>query len=129
MATITGTSGNDNLSGTSGGDVFLPGAGTNYMLGKAGNDAFVVRLADLESGAKNTIYDFGGAGGYTAGNNDFLALTGFSAGGSLVGVQDSSVVANLAYYTFHDNASGHDFIIAITSTNGKHLAAGDFNFY
>jgi len=151
MTQITGTAGNDTLVGGAGdnhmvggagADVLVAGSGSNEMIGDntqsvqavvggAGNDAFVISLKSLEAGGSDVIYDFGGAGGWSATNNDFIAFTGFSAGSGVTNIVDSTKVAGLAYYTLHDAASGQDFTVAIESTDGNHLAksTGDFNFY
>ncbi len=146
VTTINGNGGNDRLtggwgenhiSGGTGNDILQAGAGVNFMLGgvspadpmSSGKDTFIISLNALNAGAQVTIYDFGGAGGFSSVDNDFVAFTGFSAGSSIASVQDSGVDPNLAYYTIHDALSGNDFMIAIRSTNGAHLGAGDFNFY
>jgi Ca2+-binding RTX toxin-like protein len=151
MTAITGTSGADTLVGGagdnhmvggSGSDVLVAGSGSNEMIGDnttsvqnvvggAGNDAFVITLKSLQAGGSDVIYDFGGAGGWSAGNNDFIAFGGFSAGSTVTNIVDSTKVAGLAYYTLHDAATNADYTIAIESSDGKHLskATGDFNFY
>lgn len=134
---LVGGTGTNYLSGGIGNDLLQAGTGKNFMLGGvspniaalSGKDTFVVSLKALQAGAEVTIYDFGGAGGYNALDNDFLALTGFSAGSSITSVVDSTAAPDLAYYTIHDAASAADYLIAIRSTNGNHLGAGDFNFY
>jgi len=140
--TLIGGAGNNHMVGGSGADVLVAGAGSNEMIGDntasvqstvggAGNDAFVISLKSLEAGGSDVIYDFGGAGGWSATNNDFIAFTGFSAGSGVTNIVDSTKVAGLAYYTIHDAATGDNFTVAIESTDGNHLAksTGDFNFY
>jgi len=134
---LLGGAGTNHLAGGAGNDTIQAGSGINYMLGDSspanpvtgGKDTFVVSLNALKAGAAVTIYDFGGAGGYAAHDNDFLAFSGFKAGGSITNIVDSGVDSHLAYYTIHDNLSGLEFTVAIRSANGNHLGAGDFNFY
>jgi Ca2+-binding RTX toxin-like protein len=127
--TINGTSGTDYIDAGAGNDHLYGGKGTDYLYGGLGNDTFKVKLSDLQAGAYTTIYDFGGAGGWNAGNNDFLALVGFSAGSTLSVQKDSTVNPGLTYYTIHDQATNADFTIAIKSLNGTHVSTGDYNFY
>ncbi len=127
--TTYGTPGDDTINGTSGNDKIDAGAGNDHLYGGLGNDTFKVKLTDLQAGAYTTIYDFGGAGGYNASNNDFLALVGFSAGSTLSVQKDSTVNPGLTYYTIHDAATNADYTIAIKSLNGTHVSTGDYNFY
>lgn len=127
--TINGTDGTDYIDAGAGNDFLYGGKGTDYLYGGLGNDTFKVKLTDLQAGAYPTIYDFGGAGGYNAGNNDFLALVGFSAGSTLTVLKDSTVNPGLTYYTLHDQATNTDYTIAIKSLNGTHVSTGDYNFY
>ncbi len=134
---LTGGWGENHISGGTGNDILQAGAGVNFMLGgvspsdpaSSGKDTFIISLNAMKAGAEVTIYDFGGAGGYSSVDNDFVAFSGFSAGSSIASIQDSKVDPNLAYYTIHDALSGSDFTVAIRSTNGAHLGTGDFNFY
>ncbi len=134
---LLGGSGTNHMSGGLGNDTLQAGSGVNFMLGDTspsnpaagGKDTFIVSLNALKAGAAVTVFDFGGAGGYAASDNDFMAFTGFSAGSWISSVTDSKVDSHLAYYTLHDNLSGLEFTVAIRSTNGHHLGAGDFNFY
>lgn len=133
-ATLRGTSSNDRLQGT---------GGNNTYYGGGGNDSFLVSLASLQASTGSTyngsikadaaILDFGGAGGYSSGENDFLALTGFSAGSTLTfahyGQTASGTDFTTQTYMVHDAATNVDYTIHIHSTNGKLLAAGDYNFY
>lgn len=126
---INGTDGDDNIDGRFGNDLLYGGKGTDHLYGGLGNDTFKIKLTDLQAGAYTTIYDFGGAGGYQAANNDFLALVGFSSGSTLSVLKDSTVNPGLTYYTIHDQASNTDFTIAVKSLNGTHVSTGDYNFY
>jgi len=137
-AIVHGTSGSDMLYSTGGGETYYGGAG---------NDSFVISLKSLQAPATDgltyhdtikadaAILDFGGAGGWSATNNDFLALTGFSAGSTFTfakyGVHGSGVDVTSQFYTIHDAATNHDFTIFIHSTDGKLLSkgTGDVNFY
>lgn len=145
MPIITGTSGSDHLGGTSGNDAIAGGAGVDYMYGGTGNDAFVIRLSDMDASlttnttpgtqAQDFIYDFYGAGTYQAGNNDFLYLDGFGAGSTLTflgyGYNSSEPGGdtNAQYYSIHSTTTGLDYVIAIGSMNGNQLVLGDYNFY
>jgi Ca2+-binding RTX toxin-like protein len=139
---VTGTSGSDHLHGTNGSDMLAGGAGVDYMYGGAGNDSFVIKLSDMDSTlnsatstagkSQDYIYDFGGAGGWAASNNDFISLTGFGAGSTMK--FDSYASASdhtMQYYTIHSTTTGQDYQIFVHSTNGQLLstAKGDFNFY
>lgn len=132
-AHISGTSGNDKLEGTGGNDLYYGGAG---------NDTFIVTAASLAAStsvtngihAEAVIYDFGGAGGWSATNNDFLALEGFGAGSTLTfarygGNADGSANTTYQYYTVHSASTGADYTIFVHSVDGKLLGAGDYNFY
>lgn len=139
---IHGTSGDDMLYGTG------AASGGQTYYGGAGNDSFVISLASLQAAASTTgksyngtiaadaaILDFGGAGGWSATNNDFLALVGFSAGSSITfdhyGKPGGVTDVTTQFYTIHDAASNTDYSIYIHSTDGKILskATGDLNFY
>lgn len=130
---LAGTDGSDKLQGNGGGDVYYGGAG---------NDTFIIKAADLISGpsqvnniaATDVIFDFGGAGGWGASNNDFIALVGFGAGSTATFSHyghnaDTSVNSNYQFYTVHDTTTGTDTTIFVNSLNGKLLGAGDFAFY
>ncbi len=130
---IAGGAGNDRLEGHS--------AFTQYY-GGAGSDTFILgaKFADLAHQGASTVFadqfayvaDFQGAGGWSATNNDFLALSGFGAGSHLdlvhTGVSGSTG-ATLYYYTITDGVTGHVVNFEINSTNGHALAAGDYAFY
>ena len=107
-------------------------AAPQQIVGTSASDSFSVKMKDLSSsaiGVQKAISAFGGAGTWTAGDNDFLALSGFSKGSSLVWDHDSPANSHIEYYRIHDAQSGHDFMITINSTDGHHLAKGDFAFY
>lgn len=136
--TLVGGADNDTIVGGAGNDYIKGGAGNDYLYGGAGNDQFVFQKGDLDawtpSGGGDTIMDFQGAGGYSATDNDFIVFSGFgttSSGASLTYLGTSSHVANLQYYSVTADAShgGASYHLAIISTNGQHLAAGDYNFY
>ncbi len=130
---LAGTGGNDKLQGNGGGDVYYGGAG---------NDTFIIKASALIGGPTSTsninatdvIFDFGGAGGWVATNNDFIALVGFGAGSTISFAKyganaDTTVNMHLQYYTVHDTTSGMDATIFVNSVNGNKLTAGDFAFY
>jgi len=145
MPIITGTSGSDHIGGTGGNDALAGGAGVDYLYGGAGNDAFVIKLSDLDASlnansglsgkAQDFIYDFHGAGVYEAGNNDFLYLQGFGAGSTITfvgyGYNSASPGGDVhaQYYSIHSTITGLDYVIAVGSSNGNQLVAGDYNFY
>jgi len=134
---INGTDGADKISGTSDRDVLSGYGGTDKLYGNAGKDAFVIRLSDFDAATKiqDVIYDFGGAGGYSSTNNDFISLLHFGAGstfsfakyGAVNGVEDT----NIQYYTINSTETGLDYTILVHSINGKLLSQskGDLNFY
>ncbi len=130
---MAGTGGNDKLQGNGGGDVYFGGAG---------NDTFIIKASALIGGPTSTsninatdvIFDFGGAGGWAASNNDFIALVGFGAGSTITFANyghnaDTTVNMQLQYYTVHDTTTGMDATIFVKSVNGMKLVAGDFAFY
>jgi len=145
MPIILGTGSSDHIGGTASNDALAGGAGVDYLYGGAGNDAFVIRLSDMDpslSGAsslagksQDVIYDFHGAGVYEAGNNDFLYLDGFGVGSTITFVgygQNSSSPGDdihAQYYSIHSTITGLDYVIAIGSMNGNQLVLGDYNFY
>lgn len=145
MPTINGTSGSDHIGGTNGGEALAGGGGVDYLYGSDGNDAFVIRLSDLDASlnsntglggqAQDVIYDFNGAGTYEAGNNDFLYLKGFGEGSTITfigyGYNDSNPDGDptAQFYSIHSTLTGQDYIISIGSNNGNQLVLGDYNFY
>lgn len=145
MPIIPGTSGSDHLGGTDGNDALAGGAGVDYLYGGAGNDAFVIKLSDMDPSlnsatgiggkAQDVIYDFHGAGVYEAGNNDFLYLQGFGVGSTITfvgyGYNSSNPGGDIhaQYYSIHSTITGLDYIISLGSVNGNQLVIGDYNFY
>jgi Ca2+-binding RTX toxin-like protein len=137
-----GTSGHDRIAGTGGNDKLQGNGGGDVYYGGTGNDTFIIKAADLQFGpatnnniaATDVIFDFGGAGGWAATNNDFIALVGFGAGSTATFSHyghnaDSSVNNNYQFYTVHDTATGYDSTIFVNSLNGNKLTANDFAFY
>jgi Ca2+-binding RTX toxin-like protein len=145
MPFYKGTTGDDKIGGSSGKDSLIGGQGVDRLYGSAGNDAFVIRLSDFDAslndnasiGAKTQdfVYDFHGAGGYEAGNNDFLYLAGFGAGSTITftgyGYNSANPGGDIhaQYYTIHSTTTGLDYVISVGSTNGNLLKLGDYNFY
>lgn len=145
MATIYGTDGSDKIGGTSAGEALVGGKGKDYFYGGGGNDAFVIKLSDMDASlngadglgakAQDVIYDFHGAGVYEAGNNDFLYLEGFGAGSTLTFVgygynsENPGGDIHAQFYSIHSTITGLDYIISIGSMNGNQLITGDYNFY
>jgi len=125
---ISGTGGNDKLQGNGGGDVYFGGAGS---------DAFVIKANDLIHGpssvnnipATDVIYDFSGAGGWQATNNDFIAFEHFGKGSTLNFQKYAGNDVHMQFYTIHDTTTNADYSIFIHSLNGKQLVLGDYNFY
>jgi hypothetical protein len=129
------------VSGTSGGDALGSNVGNTVFFGGAGNDAFIIKASAIESSstaattngyhAQDVIYDFGGAGGWSATDNDFLSLRGFGAGSTLTLASSHALDDGSAaqYYTIHNATSGVDSTLFIHSMNGKTLQLGDYNFY
>lgn len=144
MADVINTTPGANVTGTSGGDMLYGTGGNNAYYGSTGNDSFVLSLSALQASAANggtsyggtiaadaAILDFGGAGGWAASNNDFIALIGFSAGSTFTFDHYGTAGNTTQFYTIHDAASGQNFEIYVHSTDGKLLskATGDVNFY
>lgn len=130
--TVNGGSGTDHIDGGAGNDYINGHEGNNLLYGGAGNDTFVISLKDLAAGATNYIQDFGGAGGWNAGANDFLALTGFSAGSTLTATTIHAPDAKgyvLITYTLHDAATNTDYTFLLNSTSAKVLGATDYQWY
>ena len=135
----------DALSGTSGADKLQGAATFNQYYGSAGNDTSIISAKTTElahEGASKGFTDqafyaadFGGAGGWSSSNNDFLAFSGFGAGShiDLVSSKDNHSVnaptAVLYYYTITDGVTGEVHNFMVNSTNGHALAKGDYNFY
>ena len=89
----TGTSSSDHLAGTGGNDQLQGGSGIDYYYGAGGNDTFKLTAKDFDTTSgdcQKFIYDFGGAGGWSASNNDFLNLSGFGAGAKLTFDHDAA---------------------------------------
>ena len=137
---VAGGSGNDRLQGN---------AAFNQMYGGAGNDTFILsakaaygsdgRSPGAVQGETNVftdqfayLTDFHGAGGRVAGENDFIAFSGFGAASTLTLVDNSPSPTSggrLLQYTLTDSNSGATFNILVNSVNGQTLSAGDFAFY
>lgn len=133
----------DKIAGTSGNDRLQGHAAFNQYYGGAGNDTFIisydwaVKSGAVEGASTNFndqfayITDFGGAGGWAATSNDFVAFTGFGAGATLdfVSSRDSGTAgAKLVQYNV-TTATGEVYNVLINSLNGKVLAQGDYAFY
>jgi Ca2+-binding RTX toxin-like protein len=142
MAIVSGTSSADKLSGTAGNDMIQGFGGKDALYGSTGNDAFVIRLSDFDASlnsassfggrSQDLVYDFGGAGGWSATNNDFISLLGFGAGSTMSFAKYGSATDHtLQYYTIHSTTTGLDYTVFIHSLNGNLLskATGDLNFY
>ena len=135
----------DTLSGTTGGDKLQGAATFNQYYGSAGNDTFIISAKTTNlahEGATTTftdqafyITDYGGAGGWSSSNNDFIAFSGFGAGTHIDLVKTSlnhsvnAPNAVLCYYTITDGVTGDVHNFMVNSTNGHVLGAGDFAFY
>ncbi len=129
-------------SSSAGKDTLEGHSSFNQYYGGDGSDTFILGAkfaATAHQGASTTfadqfayIADFQGAGGYSATNNDFLALSGFGSGShiDLVHTGTSGTAgAMLYYYTITDGVSGAVVNFEINSTNGHALGAGDYAFY
>ncbi|MEH3038225.1 MAG: hypothetical protein PGN23_17290 [Sphingomonas adhaesiva] len=134
----------DNLAGGAGNDRLEGHAANNSYYGGAGNDTFIISGKFAESsgaheGASRAfgdqfafVTDFGGAGGWSASNNDFIALIGWGAGSTLTlngPAGDGANGAKVYYYTITDGVTGNVFNMEINSLNGKELGKGDYAFY
>ena len=102
------------------------------LTGTKNTDTFPVHMSDFNvqaTGVQLAIKPFGGAGGNTtAKDNDFLWMSGFSHGSTVLWNHDSPTDSHLGYYNVHDALSNHDFLMTIYSTDGKHVTAADFGF-
>ena len=136
--TLKGGAGNDKLLGGAGNDYLQGGTGNDVLVGGTGNDTFFFKKGDLDawtpSGGGDLIQDFSGAGTYLAGNNDFLAFDGFgtiASGATFSLIQVSAHNASLQYYKITADVAhgGATSILALISTNGNLLSAGDYAFY
>lgn len=142
---VQGDGGGDRLAGGAGNDRLEGHSATNSYYGGAGNDTFIIsgkfaESAGAHQGASRAIgdqfafvTDFGGAGGWSASNNDFIALIGWGAGSTIAlngapGVSGNNG-AKIYYYTITDGVTGHVFNMEINSLNGKALGQGDYAFY
>lgn len=130
---LNGGTGNDRLTGGAGNDKLTGGAGQDRMSGGAGNDTFIFYAGDL-NGTKGTadhIIDFQGAGTNTnpAGDHDFIALFGYSAGSTLTYAGNAN--ASTQYYYVNDaSVPGNSGYIMVQMADGtSHLGAGDFKFF
>lgn len=145
MPAYRGTSSDDKIGGSAGNDSLIGGKGVDRLYGSAGNDAFVIKLSDFDPSlnanasigatVQDFVYDFHGAGGYQAGNNDFLYLSGFGAGSTITfnsyGYNSANPGGDVhaQYYTIHSATTGLDYVISVGSVNGNLLKIGDYNFY
>ena len=112
--------------------VAAPAAPLKTLEGTAATDHHQIKLSDLDvhaTGVQVKINAFGGAGQWQATDNDWVSLLGFSKGSTLSWNHDSATDSKDGFYTLHDAATNHDFSVEIYSTDGKHAALGDFNFY
>ncbi|MEH3045540.1 hypothetical protein [Sphingomonas adhaesiva] len=134
----------DKVAGGSGNDRLQGNAAFNQMYGGEGNDTFILSAkgaygAGAHQGQSSAfgdqfayITDFGGAGGYSSTNNDFLALSGFGKASTLTLVDthaSGTPGALLLQYALTDSNTGAVFNILINSVNGKTLGQGDYAFY
>ncbi|TVV71091.1 M10 family metallopeptidase C-terminal domain-containing protein [Sphingomonas solaris] len=130
---LTGTSGNDRISGSAGNDRIVGKGGVDSMFGGAGNDTFIIGKGDFSRAVsvQDEIYDFSGAGGYSANDNDFLSLVNFGAGAKLVfdhyGATGNALDQHVQYY--HIEAGGDVSTILVKSLNGQLLTQNDYAFY
>jgi hypothetical protein len=119
MATITGTSGNDNLDGTRQDDVFKMGrGGDDTAIGKGGNDTFRLNAA------------FTAADSLQGGDGvDMLSLRGDYSAGVVFGVATAtSIEAFKLAKGFDYNLTTHDTTVDhrdVLTVDASALAAGD----
>jgi hypothetical protein len=132
----------DKIAGTSGNDQLQGQAAFNQYYGGGGNDAFMINAKfAVQSGAHEGqsldfgdqfayITDFGGAGGWSASNNDFIKFVGFDSSTLTLEHVGASATPGAALYYYSVATTGGDvFNFVVNSLNGKQLGAGDFNFY
>jgi Ca2+-binding RTX toxin-like protein len=135
---IYGGVGSDRIDGGAGNDLIMGGKGVDYLYGGAGNDTFAFAKNDFDTslghGAQDYVWDFEGAGGWSATGNDFLRFTGFGLDSTFeknaaLSAQAEAHNPGLSIYTLTDSATGIEYSIAIKSVNGAELVKGDFGFY
>lgn len=135
---IYGSSGNDRIDGGAGNDLIRGGTGVDFVYGGAGNDTFSFVKGDMSlvgGSAVDTVFDFHGAGGYSATENDFLSFTNFGSGATLVFDGASTVQSNLEFYHVQDAGQSYFFAVHFvdpvrTPAPGTGtLARGDYAFY
>ena len=138
----------DRMAGGSGNDRLQGMGSQNYYYGGEGNDTFIIGQRYLDTSkaidptstvtygqAANVISDMGGAGGWQADGNDFIAFSGFAAGSSITQMSSgSSATANAPnavafYYDLFDAGTNNHYLLVVNSVNGKALGAGDYAFY
>jgi Ca2+-binding RTX toxin-like protein len=131
----------DDIAGDGSNDILQGNGGNDTYYGGAGDDTFKVTQASLENSvgptqggpASAVIFDFQGAGHFSATSNDFLSLDGFGAGSTLTflryGDSGGSVDNTQQYYDVHSATTGNDYTIFIHSVDGSLLGHGDYNFY
>ena len=102
-------------------------------MGTNATDHFVINLSKLsmtDTGeVQVVIKNYDGAGVWQSADNDWISLHGFSSGSSIAWVEDLPSNKQYGVYDIHDAALNHDFLIEVQSTNGRHLAHGDYAFY
>lgn len=137
---LYGGAGSDRIDGGEGNDTLIGGKGVDKLYGGQGNDTFAFNIKDFDGAAskpQDYIYDFEGANGtgpnsWSATGTDTLRFTGFGEGATLTHLTDAAhertaAHGDLDYYQI-TSASGEAFILAIKSTNGLLLGAGDYTF-
>jgi Ca2+-binding RTX toxin-like protein len=132
---LNGGTGNDLLHGEAGNDKLTGGQGVDRMQGGLGNDTFIFNAGDIADpqqadGSFDHIIDFCGAGGWSAGEQDFISFFGFGEGATLTFDRYASEDGLLQIYRIDDlvEPDNSGSIMVQMATNTTQLGQGDFFF-
>ncbi len=130
---INGGTGTDLIRGGAGNDTITGGAGFDRLQGGTGNDTFIINRGDLVNPANfggnlDHIIDFHGAGGYTAGENDFIRFTGFGAGSVTFSNYLNGDLSRQIYTVFDSSGVYQGSLLVQMADGTKMLSTGDFIF-
>lgn len=133
---LNGGLGNDVLHGEAGNDKLTGGQGVDRMQGGTGNDTFIFYAGDIAdpqqfNGRFDHIIDFCGAGGWNAGEQDFISFFGFGEGATLTFDRYASDDGLLQIYRVEDLADPDNSgsIMVQMATSAAQLGQGDYCFF